>query len=67
MATEAQIVKVKQSFENNERLTVLDALKRGMGSELRSTVCKIRKRFGLNIVSKRVPGECYNEYYLANE
>lgn len=58
--------KIKQVLDQliaGNKLTVLTAWRICGTSELRSIVCRLRKR-GHDIKSKRVPGQNYNMYYI---
>ena len=62
-----QIEKVRWYLERGYKLTVLDAIRLKMGTELRSKICAIKRKdpdFGKLIKSEPVKGEDYNVYYL---
>ena len=59
----SQVEKVRWYLERNYRLTVLDALHKGCGSELRSKISILKNR-GLPIKSELVKGANYHVYYL---
>jgi hypothetical protein len=54
---------IKQFFETGGVLTVQKAFWKFHTTELRKVVCRLKDK-GLNIVSKRVDGESYKEYWL---
>jgi hypothetical protein len=63
MKTDNIIDNLQTDLMRGMKYTVLSFLREHGSTELRSFCSRLKKR-GLNIISKRVAGENYNEYYL---